>query len=260
MKLLLTTYLLYSQSNGYPIYDYLNSFLFLGVIIFGMIYLPKYRAKLNRFNFTSEFLRLTAYMLKSDRKVTEKELDFVYKFFTQEFGKASLPLYKKQLSVFIKSNGSIKKALKKIDFEQDPATKLQLLNFLIKITIVDGFLTKNELNSLKIITHGIGLRIHQLESILAMYSFITETEFNNKNQKTKYKRNSHSKIDESYKILELSKGATSVEVKKAYRKLVILYHPDKAMHLEKEYQKSAKEMYQKVTDAYEILKASLDFK
>ena len=229
----------------------------MSVIIFGVIYLPRYRAKQSRFDFTSEFLRLTAYVLKSDHKITNKELNFVYSFFSNEFGKDSLPFYKKKLATFIKANGSIKQALKKIDYEQDPTTKLQLLNFLIKITIIDGFLTKNELDNLRIITRGIGLRTYQLESILAMYSFITEKEFK---QKTKYKRNSHSVIDEAYKILELSKGATSTEIKKAYRKLVILYHPDKAMHLEKEYQKSAKEMYQKVNNAYDILKESLGFK
>ena len=265
MNILLHTFLLYSQSNGYTIYAYLNSILLISVLIFGIIYLPRYRAKQKRFDFTSEFLRLTAYILKSDQKVTSLELDFVYQFFKKEFGKEALPFYKKKLDQFINSKDSIKLALKNIDYKQDPTTKLQLLNFLVKITIVDGFLTQNELDSLLKITHGIGLRSYQLESILAMYSFITENGYN-KNQekrqraKTKYKRYSHSKIDEAYKILELPKEATSVEIKKAYRKLVVLYHPDKAMHLEKNYQKSAKEMYQKVTESYELLKLSLNFK
>ena len=260
MNYILQPLLLTSQSNHFNMLDYLRSILVITILIILRYYLPYYYAQKSKFNFTSEFLRLTAYILKSDGKINEKELTFVYTFFAKEFGNGSLPLYKKQLAIFIKSNGSINKALKKIDYEQDPTTKLRLLNFLIKITIIDGFLTKNELNSLKIITHGIGLSPHQLESILAMYSFITETEFSNKNQETKYKRNSHSKIDEAYKILEMSKGATSTEIKRSYRKLVILYHPDKAMHLEKEYQKSATEMYQKVTDAYETLKTSLNFK
>lgn len=257
MNLFLHTFLLNSQANGNSIYTYINVILAIGFFMLFKIYLPTYKSKKNRFDFTNEFLRLTAFILKSDQKITTKELHFVYAFFSTEFGSDSLPFYKKKLTTFIKSKGSIKQALKKIDYEQDPTTKLQLLNFLIKITIIDGFLTKNELDNLRIITRGIGLRTYQLESILAMYSFITEKEFK---QKTKYKRNSHSVIDEAYKILELSKGATSTEIKKAYRKLVILYHPDKAMHLEKEYQKSAKEMYQKVNNAYDILKESLGFK
>jgi len=261
MTLSLTPYLLYSQSNGNDIYDYLNVLLLIGVIILIIVYLPRIKAKQSRFDFTIEFLRLTAYILKSDRKVTSKELDFVYRFFIKEFGSELLPSYKKKLAIILKTNKSIHNSLKSIDNNQDPTTKLQLLNFLVKITIVDGFLTQNELKSLHLITKGIGLIPYQLESILAMYSFITEKEFQDKQkQKIKYKRNSHSKLDEAYKILELSKTATPSEIKKAYRKLVILYHPDKAMHLEKMYQKSAKEMYQKVTDAYELLKLSKDFK
>jgi len=255
------TPLLYSQSNGNDIYDYLNAILFIGVIIMAIVYLPRIRAKQSRFDFTFEFLKLTAYILKSDQKVTAKELDFVYRFFVNEFGSELLPTYKSKLAAILKTDKSINYSLKSINNNQDPTTKLQLLNFLVKITIIDGYLTQNELKSLLIITKGIGLIAYQLESILAMYSFITEKEFTEqKSQKRRYKSNSHSKLDEAYKILELSKTATPSEIKKAYRKLVILYHPDKAMHLEKIYQKSAKEMYQKVTDSYELLKLNIDFK
>lgn len=255
----LTTFLLYSQTNGNAIYSYLNAILVIGVLVIIIIYLPSLRAKQSRFNFTSEFLKLTAYILKSDQKVTTKELKFVYQFFIKEFGNDSLPVYKKKLDLFINANDSIDNSLKSIDQNQDPATKLQLLNFLVKITIVDGFLTQNELKSLYVITKGIGLISIQLDSILAMYSFITEQQFKEK-QKTRYKRSSHSKLDEAYKILELMKDATPSEIKKSYRKLVVLYHPDKAMHLEKAYQNSAKEMYQKVTESYELIKLNLQFK
>jgi len=239
----------------------LNVILVIAVFIIIKIYLPTYRSKNNRFDFTSEFLRLTAYILKSDEKVTDKELGFVYAFKTKEFGEKKLAPYKKKLAIYLKTNDSIIPALKNIDKNEHPATKLQLLNFLIKITIIDGYLTQNELKSLLIITKAIGSTSYQLNSILAMYSFVTEKQFKNqKNENTRYKKNSHSKLDEAYKILELSKTATPSEIKKAYRKLVILYHPDKAMHLEKMYQKSAKDMYQKVTDSYELLRLNINFK
>jgi DnaJ like chaperone protein len=262
MNLLLAFNLLYSQSNGYQIYDYFNVILVVGVLTILLVYLPRYKIKQSNFNFTSEFLKLTAYILKSDQKVTKQELEFVYQFFISEFGTDALPFYKKHLSLYIKATGSIKQDLKKVDYNQDPNTKLQLLNFLVKITVIDGFLSKNELKSLQIITKGIGLRPNQLESVLAMYSFIIEEQYseNKQNTESRYKRNLHSKLDQAYKILELSNKATPTEIKKTYRKLVILYHPDKAMHLEKEYQRSAKEMYQKVTDAYDIIKSTLDFK
>ena len=61
-------------------------------------------------------------------------------------------------------------------------------------------------------------------------------------------------------ILEIDEYCTNDDIKKAYRKLVVLYHPDKTMHLDKYLQKGAKEMYQKVNDAYDYLKNKKGFK
>jgi molecular chaperone DnaJ len=63
-----------------------------------------------------------------------------------------------------------------------------------------------------------------------------------------------------YNTLGVNRNASPEEIKKAYRKKAIQYHPDKAMHLEKKYQESATEMYLKVTEAYSLLKLTLAFK
>ena len=55
-------------------------------------------------------------------------------------------------------------------------------------------------------------------------------------------------------MLNLKKTATDSEIKKAYRKLAIEYHPDKVANLGEEYQKAAKEKFQKVQEAYEQIK------
>lgn len=50
-----------------------------------------------------------------------------------------------------------------------------------------------------------------------------------------------------YKILGISKGASDDEIKKAYRKLALKYHPDKNKSPQ------AEEMFKSVAEAYEIL-------
>lgn len=53
-----------------------------------------------------------------------------------------------------------------------------------------------------------------------------------------------------YKTLDIDKGATSEEIKKSYRKLALIYHPDKASSEQKEeYTKK----FQEITEAYGVL-------
>ncbi|MDF1682888.1 MAG: DnaJ domain-containing protein [Patescibacteria group bacterium] len=51
-----------------------------------------------------------------------------------------------------------------------------------------------------------------------------------------------------YSILEIEKSATKDEVKKAYRKLAMKYHPDRNSG-----DKQAEEKFKKINQAYEVL-------
>jgi DnaJ like chaperone protein len=54
--------------------------------------------------------------------------------------------------------------------------------------------------------------------------------------------------------LEIDHGASDSEVKKAYRKMAVKYHPDKVSHLGEEFKKAANEKFLKVKEAYEKIK------
>ena len=55
-------------------------------------------------------------------------------------------------------------------------------------------------------------------------------------------------------MLEIDRSATDDEVKKAYRKMAMKYHPDRVATLGEEVKKSATEKFQAVAAAYDAIK------
>lgn len=60
--------------------------------------------------------------------------------------------------------------------------------------------------------------------------------------------------EQSYAVLGLEPGADTTEIKKAYRKLSMQYHPDKVRHLGAEFQRVAEEKMKEINAAYEYFK------
>lgn len=56
-----------------------------------------------------------------------------------------------------------------------------------------------------------------------------------------------------YEILGVSRKASKEEIKRAYRKQAQRYHPDHVSHLGEEFQALAKQKFQEIQKAYEIL-------
>ena len=54
--------------------------------------------------------------------------------------------------------------------------------------------------------------------------------------------------EDYYEILGISKGASGAEIKKAYRKMALKYHPDKNPD-----DNGAEEKFKKAAEAYEVL-------
>jgi DnaJ like chaperone protein len=69
----------------------------------------------------------------------------------------------------------------------------------------------------------------------------------------------YKEADNSYAILGIEKTATETEIKKAYRKMVKKYHPDKLRGLGKEHLKGAEEKFRQVQVAYERIQKERGF-
>ena len=56
-----------------------------------------------------------------------------------------------------------------------------------------------------------------------------------------------------YEVLGVNKNATEEEIKKAYKKLAIKYHPDRQSGKSDEEKKEAEEKFKQCAEAYEVL-------
>jgi len=115
----------------------------------------------------------------------------------------------------------------------DYPSRLQLLQLLFSISLADGAVNSSEQELVSSIAGYLNITPQDYASIKNM--FVPET-------------------DSSYKILGVEQTATDDEVKKAYRKMAVKYHPDKVGHLGEDYKKSAEEKIKKINEAYEKIK------
>jgi DnaJ like chaperone protein len=115
----------------------------------------------------------------------------------------------------------------------DYSSRLQLLHLLFNIAVADGMVNAAEIDAIEKMAGYLGIASSDYMSIRNM--FVPET-------------------DSAYKILEIEPSATDDEVKKAYRRMAMKYHPDKVGHLGEEFRKSADEKFKKVNEAYEKIK------
>jgi DnaJ like chaperone protein len=57
-----------------------------------------------------------------------------------------------------------------------------------------------------------------------------------------------------YKVLEVDSKCSDAEVKKAYRKLVVKFHPDKTQDLGEDFRLQARNRFLAIQEAYEQIK------
>ncbi len=184
-------------------------------------------------DFSAALLVLCAAVMKADNRLLKTELDFIRQFFTQQFGTDHANQRMLLLREILKQPIPLAEVCEQIKHNIDSSSRLQLLHLLFGVAAADGHVNTDEMNVIKEIGWRIGITDRDYISLQNM--FVRET-------------------DSSYKILEIEKSATIEEIKKAYRRMAMKYHPDKVHHLGSEYQKDAQEKFRKINEAYEQIK------
>ncbi len=176
-------------------------------------------------DFSVSLLILSAAVMRADGKVMKSELDYVRTFFIHNFGVETANQRIQMLQEILKQDFDLPQVCRQIGQYMEYPSRLQLLHYLFGIASADGQYHSREVEMIGIISGYLGINRQDYDSIRAM--FVKD-------------------IDSAYKVLEIEAHATDDEVKAAYRKMAVKYHPDKVEHLGPEIQKSAKEKFQQL--------------
>ena len=229
----------YSQGNGYKQYQYGGQN--------GSSNAHSNEEQRNSFLFS--MLVLSSYIIKADNKIMHSEMEFVRQFLRQNFGEQAvnqgqeilLKLFEiqKQQGIQVFRN-TIHQSCAEIKHNMDVSQRLQLLNYLVIIAKVDGYVSPEEIKALKEVARHLGLTAKDVDSMLNMENGAR----------------ANSNIEDAYKVLGLSSTATDDEVKVAYRKMALKHHPDRVATLGEDIHKAAEKKFQDINDAKErIFKA-----
>ena len=184
-------------------------------------------------DFIVSLLILSSAVMKSDQKVLKSELDYVKQFLHRQFGASEAERQLLMLREFLKKDYDLNDVGNQIKLYMEYPSRLQLMHFLFGLASADSQVHPSELQIISQLSEILGIKNSDFESIKAM--FVKDT-------------------TSIYRILEVTPDASDEELKKAYRRMALKYHPDRVAHLGEDVQKAANSKFQELNAAYEQVK------
>lgn len=183
--------------------------------------------------FGMNLIVIVASVMKTDGKVVKDELDFVKQFFVRQFGEQVAKEAVGKLKDVLQQNINLREACSEVRMTLDYSSRVQLLHVLFNLAGADKKIETRETDMIEMIAGYLGIALQDFQTVRNLY--IQETL-------------------SSYKILEIEPSISNDEVKKAYRKLAMKYHPDKVSHMGEEKRKTADDKFKRLNEAYERIK------
>tara|TARA_X000001036_G_C20508975_1_gene737194 strand:+ start:176 stop:886 length:711 start_codon:yes stop_codon:yes gene_type:complete len=183
-------------------------------------------------------LILSSLVIRSDGKVQKVELDYVKNFFINTFG---IQKANKYFAIFNKLNkqtltNQLRPVCQQLNAYVNHSSRLQIVHFLFGVSASDNEIHPSELEIINKIANYLNINSCDFESIKSMFL----NQGNTKNSMGKW-----------YAILEVDKNSSMEEIKKAHRKMVRKYHPDRLQGVSEDIVKLAEEKFLLVQKAYE---------
>ena len=191
-------------------------------------------------DFKMSLLVMIACVMKADGNVQKAELNVVKRFLVSNFGEDGALEALQILKRILDQPLNEREMAMQINQFMNYSAKLQLVHFLFDVAYSDGHVNTAELKVIQTIASIFRITAADFESLKAPYVKNVDKDW-------------------AYKALEIEPSATIDEIKKAYRRMAMKYHPDKVNSLGEDVKKSATEKFRAINEAYEQLKKDRSF-
>lgn len=178
---------------------------------------------------------LIACVIKSDGRVLKSEINYIKPFLLKTFGEAGAKQALLLLKELLKQDIDAKAVAQQIGQHINYSTRLELVHLLLAVANADGELHELELEIIASISMNMSVQDADYQSILALYQRSKDANW-------------------AYTALEITPSATNEEVKKAYRRMAMKYHPDKVANAGEEIRQQATDKFRAINEAYEHIK------
>ncbi len=244
---------------GFYLFGFLGALLgyFLGSVVdrfraFGSVGMNPFSAPRRQSIFLETVFISMGKLAKVDGHITEHEITHVEQFMlklgmSSEHRLKAIALFKRGASQKFDLNPKLNEFIAICGYSS--SLKQMLLVYLIIMGISDGQLNTAEVNLLRDIGQRLGYGEAAFEQLLDMV--LNQTHF--ADGQTTMSANA---VEDAYKALGVTQDSSDKEIKKAYRKLMSQYHPDKLMGqgVPEEMISVATEQAKEVQIAYDLIK------
>lgn len=186
-------------------------------------------------NFLLSFLVLIASVMKADQRILRSELAVVKTWLKNSFGEEKALAYLKILKDLLEKEYDELVMARQIMQNTSYSSRLMIVQLLLDIAHADGEFSPEESKMINAIAQTMQITTQDYQSLLSIFEKQTDKDW-------------------AYKVLEIEPSATNDEVKKAYRKMAMKYHPDKVNNLGNDIKQKATEKFRSINEAYETIK------
>lgn len=197
-----------------------------------------------RNSYLFSLLLLASHIIMADQKVMHSEMEYVRRTLRNNFGSAAeqqgneilLKLFERHKNLGDAMwNQEIRMSCYQIAAAMSLEERLQILAFLCEIAKADGNIPQKEIDELRNLAQYLGIDTAEIDKLLNLGS---------------------NKLEDAYKVLGVDPSASDEEVKKAYRKMALQYHPDKVSTLGDDVKAAAEKKFKEINAAKELIWAA----